>query len=343
MLRFAIALGTAFLLAPGAASAEDCATPRLLNSLPMEPAGTHGEAVVPITLNGVEKKFLLDSGGGMANYISPAVAQELKLTQFPSREAMDLHGNASRSAVVVDHVRFGTVEASHVYFQVSPNLSYDGLLSVGALTIQDPRARRWALMDHVDVDMDFGAMRLNLFSVDHCGGGVVYWPHQSLAIVPVRMVEGHIEFPAALDGHEIQAAIDTGASWTNLDKDWAQDHVGFSPDGPQSAVAKDAGLPKDDPGHQVYFRSYSTLSFEGIAIENPLVVVRSLKFSGWNDPVSLASRARHLFDDINRHDPDIIIGMEVLRHLHLYYAAGEHKLYITPVMTLPVAEQAPPK
>lgn len=29
-------------------------------------------------------------------------------------------------------------------------------------------------------------------------------------------------------------------------------------------------------------------------------------------------------------DPDMIIGMEVLRHLHVYYAVNEQKLYITP-------------
>jgi hypothetical protein len=51
-----------------------------------------------------------------------------------------------------------------------------------------------------------------------------------------------------------------------------------------------------------------------------------------NDPIVLGSRAKRASDNVNRLAPDIIIGMEVLRHLHLYYAAGEQKLYITPAL-----------
>jgi hypothetical protein len=66
-------------------------------------------------------------------------------------------------------------------------------------------------------------------------------------------------------------------------------------------------IPKDDPSKRIYFRRHSTLSFPGVTIANPLVVVRPKPFGG----------------------PDMIIGMEVLRRLHIYNAVKEQALYIT--------------
>ncbi len=44
--------------------AEECTPPRLENTVRMEFLGNQGVMVVPISLNGVEKKFLFDTGGG---------------------------------------------------------------------------------------------------------------------------------------------------------------------------------------------------------------------------------------------------------------------------------------
>ena len=47
----------------------ECAAPRLENTVQMEPIGDQGEVAVPITINGTEKKFLFDTGGGAMNYV----------------------------------------------------------------------------------------------------------------------------------------------------------------------------------------------------------------------------------------------------------------------------------
>jgi hypothetical protein len=199
------------------------------------------------------------------------------------------------------HVTFGTISSQDVaIFQEVPDLAFDGILSAGTMTEDD-------------LDMDFGAMRLNFFSADHCPGSVVYWPHQALAVVPVTLAGGHFELAVTLDGHPLTAVIDTGSPWTILGSGWAKENLGFSP---QARAPQSSGVPKDDPARQIYFRKYSSLAFPGITIANPLVTVRPLQFGDENDPM--------------RRAPDMIIGMEVLRHLHLYYAASEKKFYITP-------------
>ena len=300
--------------------AQDCAPARLENSVTMEPAGEQHLMTVRMTLDGLEKRFLFDTGGVM-DYVSSAVVEELKLPQFPSAPLLDLRGNRSDSAVDVKDVTLGTAKGSFIRFQVASDLAFDGILSVRTT----PRDR---LLADQDLDMDFGGLKLNFYSADHCAGDVVYWPHQSLAVVPVTAVQGHIELPVLLDGHRLTAAIDTGAPWTTLSLARAQEKLGFSP-----AASRPSGVIKDDPGKQVYFRRFAALSFEGVTVANPLIIVRPVQFGGKDEPTILASRAQHVSDNANRLAPDIIIGMEILRNLHVYYAVKEQKLYITPAGT----------
>jgi hypothetical protein len=294
-----LTLAVTLCMASGA-KAETCAAPRLENSVPMEAIGDSGEVAVPITLNGVEKKFLFDTGGGSMNYILPAVALKLGLFRTDNFLATDLAGNKSYRVAGARNVKFGAIMArdSAVLFQAVPDLAFDGILSAGTMTGDD-------------LDIDFGAMRLNFFSADHCPGEVVYWPHQALAVVPVTLAAGHFEVATTLEGHALTAVIDTGSSWTILNRAWAEKNLGFSP---EAGAAQPPGTPKDRPGEGLYFRRYSALAFPGIRVANPLMVVRPVQFGDGSD---LAA-------------PDLIIGMEVLRHLHLYYAANEKKIYITP-------------
>lgn len=306
MRSLAFACASLVLCSTNIAKAEECASPRLENTVTMEPivgsdGGDQGEVALPITLNHLEKKFLFDTGGGTMNYVSEPTAFGPGMFRTDNFVALDLAGNKSYSVAGAREVKFGAVSGKDIVFQIAPDLAFDGILSAGTMTADD-------------LDMDFGAMRLNFFSADHCPGGVVYWPHQALAVVPVTLAGGHFEIAVTLDGHSLTAVIDTGSPWTILDLAWAKQNLGFSPDAPLSS-----GIPKDDAEKQIYFRKYSALSFPGIAINNPLVIVRPVQFGDEDDAGAAKRRA-----------PDLIIGMEVLRHLHLYYAANEQKLYITP-------------
>jgi predicted aspartyl protease len=283
------------------AKADTCAAPQLENTVPMEAIGDSGEVTVPITLNGVEKKFLFDTGGGAMNYILPAVALKLGLFRTDNFPAMDLAGNKSYRVAGARNVKFGAIAArENVLFQMVPTLAFDGILSAGTMTGDD-------------LDIDFGAMRLNFFSADHCPGDVVYWPHQALAVVPVTLAAGHFEVATMLEGRALTAVIDTGSPWTILSRAWAEKNLGFSP---EAVAAQSPGTPKDRPAEGLYFRRYSALAFAGITVANPLMVVRPVQFGDGSDHPA----------------PDMIIGMEVLRHLHLYYAANEKKIYITPAI-----------
>jgi hypothetical protein len=312
------------------AQAEECARPQLLNTVPLERLNDQGLVGVPVILNGVKKKFLLDTGGGAANYISSVVADELNLIQVAGHMSFDARGIAFDRVTTVRSVVLGAVNAGYVRFGVSPGLPFDGTLSAGHF------ARRLLGESGADLDIDFAAMRLNVFSPDHCAGAGITWPHRTLAAVPVTLDDGHILFPVTLNGQRLMATIDTGAPWSVFNLARAERIPDFSPD----ATAAPPGTPPDDAARQVYFRRYAALAFEGVVIEHPLIVIRPLQFqfSRWNPTGGL--RTGYPSNRINQHMPDIIIGMEVLRHLHLYYAASEEKLYITPA-TIPPPDTHP--
>ena len=72
---------TAVLLAallPGAAFAADCGKLQILDIIHLTPAYGGLEERLPITINGVQKSFIFDTGGFFTQVASP-VAQEMKL------------------------------------------------------------------------------------------------------------------------------------------------------------------------------------------------------------------------------------------------------------------------
>ena len=99
----------AVLAALPAKAAEECAAPRLENTVPLELIGDDGKVAVPITLNGVEKKFLFDTGGGLMNYIQSGVALKLGMFRTDNFVAMDLAGNKSYRVGGARHLKFGAI------------------------------------------------------------------------------------------------------------------------------------------------------------------------------------------------------------------------------------------
>ena len=317
-MRLAMALAM-LVVSAGGASAADCSALQIRNSIKMEPIAHDGRMVVPITLNGVEKKFLFDTGGGL-NLIFRSAIQDLKLPEYRSNyHSSDLYGGDSDSFIQVREVEFGAAKTDTVQLQVMADLGsarggqpFDGILSIG-----------FFLRD--DIDLDFGARRVNFFSTDHCDGRVVYWPHQVLSVIPIKVENGHIDIPVTLDGHPLTAMIDTGATGTVLNLTRAQEKIGFSP----TSTDAPPGVPKDNPDRQSYFRRFSTLSLDGVTVQNPLILIRPLTFGGSDNSMVPGSRAERRDDEANRLSRDMIVGMDVLRHLHIYIAMKEEKLYVT--------------
>jgi len=309
-------LGLGFVLFAALAAlparAEDCGTLKTISSVALQPSQTHLKEYVPVKINGVDKRLILDTGG-YTSQITPETTEALKLPIGGGLGGMKYIGGseiAIRSASISDF-EMGSMRAKNLSMLVSPipglAADADGLLASD-------------LFLAYDIDMDFGHDRLNFISSDHCPGKVVYWQAQTLAEIPLRIVNGHYLIDITLDGKRLVAMIDTGSPHSSIGLAEAQRYFGLSPASPDMVTAA-----KANGSVTTYTRKFGVLSFEGIEIHDPTVAVLQTDFLDRER----AAAGAHVIGQVSQ-PWDMTLGMDVLRHLHVYIATKERKLYITP-------------
>jgi predicted aspartyl protease len=167
---------------------------------------------------------------------------------------------------------------------------------------------------------------MNMFSTDHCDGQVVYWKAPIVGVVPIAWQEGyHMTVPLTMDGHQWRALIDTGATGTVL---YSNDAKLF-----YNLTLGDADTPENghlngDQALTTYGHVFKSLSFGNVVVNNPHVTIAP-NATGRNlsKEQLVGDRTKSEKDLIAQ--PDMIIGMNVLRKLHIYFAMKEDKLYIS--------------
>jgi len=336
--KFLAYLSTAAaLLLAGPARADDCIPSlRILNSVQMQATTDRTVMVVPVKIDNADKKLLLDTGG-LVSQISRATADGLDLPQHHSDQRLrDLAGNASSAEATIPKFTLGVQNEREVPMAVAPNpdlgtsLPYDGLLATD-------------LFPGDDIDMDFGALRLTTFSPDHCEGRVIYWPADRIARVPITESHNLIIIPVMVDGHPLNAVMDTGSQFTVMNMGVANQLFGLTPSSPSVTPSVETN---GDKSITLYRHLFDKLTFEGVEVSNLQVYLLPNQVAVHDRPRSLlllapshmplsGSRMFQSAGPITEPEleslsiPDVIIGMDVLRHLHVYFAAKEKRLYIT--------------
>jgi predicted aspartyl protease len=298
-------------LSSSAIAAEGCGPLRIVNKVQMQRIGPRD--IIPLKINDSDQQFLFDTGG-VTTMIGRKTAEELKL---PIRqgdvEFYDATGNRSRDQATVSQFTLGYLRGKDFIFPVAPMERLSGIFSLN-------------FMLPYDVDVDFGTDMLNFFDKDHCPGGVLYWKASAVAVLPITLEDGHLTVPATLDGRTYKAIIDTGADDSTLRMDIAQrsyDLVMGSPDTPESDILN------GEKDLKVYSHIFKSLTFGDITVNNPhmSIIPDAVKRKG-DTAQQTGNRARLVRDEIV--GPEMIIGMNVLRRLHIYMAFGERKMYISP-------------
>lgn len=303
-----------------AAQAADCKPLHIVNTVKLERSKTGDGFLVPVEINGVPQKLVLDTGGATTQ-ISSLAAKALGLKEERSEfKFYDIYGNASNTQVSVKTFDMGGARGENLKFPISPIQNLEDRVGANGLLSTD-------LFLQYDVDMDFGANRLNYFSQDHCEGRVSYWPERPVAVVPVTLEDGHINVPVTVDGHELQAIIDTGADNSAMTVGVAFASFGIKPGSDDTPLVE---TPDSAFGIKEYRHKFSTLSFEGISVSNPKISIIADRTAISETKSSLRGTTS---DPYGARTRLVIVGMDVLRHLHLYIAYKEKKLYISPAGT----------
>jgi hypothetical protein len=247
----------------------------------------------------------------------------------------DVRGQTESLQARLPSITLGRLHQEGVWFMVLPGEETGG-----------PEIEEFAgilgseMLRNVDVDFDFAANKLSLFSPDHCAGNVVYWTGNQrlpLAIVSFTLNRsGHIMFRMELDGRRVETMLDTGFSNTTLSLDAARRLFRINLNAPD---VEKIGELKGGYSADAYRRQFKTLTVNGVTINNPTINMLPNMMGGISPGTP---RTGSLIREETVGLPDLILGMNVLSQMHVYIAYRERKLYITAADPQRAAASAPP-
>ena len=179
------------------------------------------------------------------------------------------------------------------------------------------------LFTQIDVEFDNAGRSISFFSQDHCPGEGVYWADEAVVLEYQRdqlsrsrsasRIKGdydknQIDTPvvsAELMGKPVTVLLDTGATYTSIDLEHARKVFGIGPGSPGVESAGKVYVATGAPV-ETYKYTFKELTISGIHFQNV--------------PVLLGQ-----FGDIAQ----VILGMHEMKHLRMYFAFKEGKVYIT--------------
>ena len=312
-LLLATMLLSAVNIAPAAAAA--CSGLQIIDSLEITQLPS-GRPALTITIADTPRTMLVDTGGAVSS-ITQQTVQELGLTTIQNNRGLrGVNGAFTSLLARLPSIAIGRLQQRNALYFVLPDSGgmneFDGILGA-------------EFFKQYDTDLDFNSGKLNLFLQDHCPGqGVVYWPNTGVAAVPFRTNDSnHITFRVTLDGKQLDAMLDTGASTTVLNMNDARRL--FSVDVNAPDVEKVGELTGGYTA-SIYRRQFKTLAFEGVTIDNPMITLRPDMMNG---AVVEQAQTGSLIGGSRRGLPSLILGMSTMADMHIYIAYKERKLYIT--------------
>jgi hypothetical protein len=346
-MRLALLPSLLSLAWPAASASADTCSLTLLNSVPL--TVTDNVASVPASVGTKEKQFQIDTAApdnqmgkdamtdfglgaidfgppqnnsGPASYITGQMAgTNIDGAQIGRIMYGSIGGATSGNAIAIYNARgimfhswayaepftLGSMRTDHLQFVVTdiPNPGSGGIL--GAEFFQK-----------YDIDLDFRAHRFNMFAPDHCEGQVLYWRAPGVAKLPFRYQNGRIIVRVSVDGREMDAVINTGSPRSEMQFDDADSLFYRGPNYPGVIPASDG----------LYTYDFGVLSFGGVSIYNPhLVLTHSVSFRGTNSGPQTGTLLRNV--DHTSTQPELVIGTDLLKLLHIYIAFKERMIYVT--------------
>jgi len=258
-----------------------------------------GRVAIPVQLEGHDYRLMVDTGGYI-NTVSPHVVAQEGYHPRDSR-GLVLRGMGTSkldSYVTVKDFAIGRSHGKNFEFFVDDFSSSfaDGTLAPQVLAVYD-------------VDLDFGHGKFNLISPDHCPGAGVYWA-DAAATIPIEIKDKtHIRIPVTINGKEIMATVDTGASTSFITMRAARRFLDINDKDP--ALKLRGNISVNGMVGPVYNYPFQNLSFGAVTVNRPRIEMVADKV--WNED-------------------DLLLGIGILRQLHIYIAYKERKMYITPAL-----------
>jgi predicted aspartyl protease len=280
-----------FSLGAQAESASECQLVRLATV--KTDSLQDGRIKIPVTVEGRPLYFMVDTGG-ISTTIKWEQAKGLGLVpKQSSQQIVGVAGSMLNFYVTSGNFSVGELHIKDlpIYIESRPLADADGTLGPD-------------VMRDYDVDIDIAHNSLSLISQDHCPGQVVDWTTTGFIVIPMDVGrDGHVRFPVKIDGQDVMAILDTGSN-VSLISMTAAIQLGIDPKAPELKLVRDTGQ------YQIFTYPFQSLNFGRVSVKNPPIAIASDNFA-------------------KRLGTDLVLGTQVLRHMHIYIAYGEKRLYIT--------------
>jgi hypothetical protein len=295
-MRIPSAFGSAFLafVLAGPAHAADCGTLKLVSEVQMTRDESGESDLVPVKFNG-HAALLQFQTASWVTVLPRKLVDDLKLPTYHGNYTVyDSAGNISTENASVKQFLFADMQAKDAHFPIS----------------------------------DFGTDKMKLFSPDHCPGGVVYWTNPAtVAILPITLYNNAVTVPVTVDGHDMKAYIRSEGQ-TLMRKETAESFFGLTMGSPETPELEGQTIPKGKEREKTYMHVFKNLTFGGITVNNAHVHIYPDVLHRFGDTAQQTGN-RTLLNNDHSGPAYIAIGMNVLRKLHVYFAFGEQKMYIS--------------
>jgi hypothetical protein len=317
--RYLAVFAVAFACVSSALAADQCPPLKIMASVDMVPL-KNGRFMIPVSVAGHPAYFVVATANPVSS-ITSAVAEEYKLPREHSGvKFVGLAGQVTDKIAILPTFGIGTLQAQSVSMMMGDSGDHvappegakvpSGTLGADFLRVYD-------------VDLDFGANKMNLISREHCTGNVLYWNSERLARLPISVDNnGKIRFTMTLDGHELDAVLNTAIPMSTIRMSTASVLYDVHNDTPGNQ--KEGALAD---GTTLYSHTFKSLTFDGLSISNPRLVlmpsladakIRHLEAMG--NPLKLVPPVQ----------PELVLGMAELRKLHVYIDYHHQTIYLTP-------------
>lgn len=276
-----------------------------------------GLLIVPVTVNDHPARMELETTS-TASLIHSTYLQPFGLR---SHHASTLTLDAVPVSQLATPISFtvGSQQFDNWGFWVLPDQS-----APAAVGVPDVGRLGMDVLGAADFELDFAHNKLNFYSTEHCPGVVVYWTDNYSSVQLTRGPLGNYYFPVKLEGQRVEASISTSDANSLLRSDASRHLYGFD------ETSKDIQTQSDSAGHAAYYRAMN-LTGSGIDIKNAHVGLDTRAVSSACTLVSSGPDAAAHYEgkECRGAEAPLLLGLNEVRHLHLYFATHERVLYFS--------------
>ena len=271
--------------------APDC-RPAFYASLELK-ADNPNRILVVVALDGRDQTLIVDTGSDFS-MLRELIVKTLGMpTQSLGRAYVFPSGVEVHDYVTVSSFAIAGMKGSNFKFGVVPDRQLDK--GVDGILGAD-------IVRNFDIELDFAARQMKLFSRKHCPGKVVYWTTEPYAALPFHFdVQLHMLVPVTLDGIPMMAAFDTGSPPAfSMNVATARAIFGWRNDPPE--------LHHIDGDNSPYTYPFSLLSLGGASVHNP---------STW------------LQDSSSGTVMEALVGLAGMKQFHIYISFDDATIFMT--------------